>query len=83
MSANKPNNDQDKISFEALETDINNETLEPSIFQRLQAKTAATLVGSAIMLPILAVGTSTYYFGSQAVNKQIILAKTNRQYRFG
>ena len=46
-----------------------------SIFQRLKAKTAAVLVGSAIMLPILAVGTATYYFGSQTVNKQAILAK--------
>ncbi len=46
-----------------------------SIFQRLKAKTAAALVGSAVMLPILAVGTATYYFGSQAVNKQTILAK--------
>ncbi|HEY9771205.1 MAG TPA: GAF domain-containing protein [Coleofasciculaceae cyanobacterium] len=46
-----------------------------SIFQRLKAKTAAALVGSAVMLPILAVGTATYYFGSQAINKQTILAK--------
>ena len=46
-----------------------------SIFQRLKTKTAAALVGSAVMLPILAVGTTTYYFGSQAVNKQIILAR--------
>ncbi|MGL4884399.1 MAG: GAF domain-containing protein, partial [Waterburya sp.] len=48
---------------------------QKSIFQRLKTKTAALLVGSAVMLPILAVGTTTYYFGSQAVNKQAILAK--------
>ena len=46
-----------------------------SIFQQLKAKTAATLVGSAVMLPILSVGTATYYFGSKAVNKQAILAR--------
>ncbi|MBE9046419.1 GAF domain-containing protein [Pleurocapsales cyanobacterium LEGE 10410] len=46
-----------------------------SIFQHLTTKTAAALIGSAVMLPILAVGTATYYFGSQAVNKQIILAR--------
>ena len=44
-------------------------------FQKLKAKTAAALIGSAVMLPILAVGSATYYFGSQAVDKQTILAK--------
>ena len=46
-----------------------------SIFRRLQAQTIAVLVGSVVMLPILAVGTGTYYFGNLAVNKQIVLAK--------
>ena len=58
-----------------VETKSPSKNLGKSIFQRLKAKTAAALVGSAIMLPILAVGTVTYYFGSQAVNKQAILAK--------
>jgi methyl-accepting chemotaxis protein PixJ len=46
-----------------------------SIFSRIKARTAAILLGSAVMLPILAIGTATYYFGSQAVNKQTILSK--------
>ena len=58
-----------------VETKSPSKNLSKSIFQRLKAKTAAALVGSAIMLPILAIGTATYYFGSQAVNKQAILAK--------
>ena len=52
-----------------------NKRPEKSIWQRLSAKTAATLVGSVVMLPILVVGTATYYFGSQALDKQAILAK--------
>ncbi|VEP14256.1 GAF domain-containing protein (fragment) [Hyella patelloides LEGE 07179] len=44
-------------------------------FQQLKAKITAIVVGSAVMLPILAVGTATYYFGSQAVKKQAILTK--------
>jgi methyl-accepting chemotaxis protein PixJ len=58
-----------------LETKSPNKDRKKSIFQRLKTTTTATLVGSAVMLPILAVGTTTYYFGSQAVNKQAILAK--------
>ncbi len=48
---------------------------ETSIFQHLKTKTVASLVGTAVMLPILGVGTATYYFGSQAIDKQAILAK--------
>ena len=44
-------------------------------FQQLKTKVAATLVGSAVMLPILAVGTATYCFGSKALNRQLLLAK--------
>ena len=58
-----------------IETKSLNKPQETSIFQQLKPKIAATLVGSAIALPILAVGTATYYFGSQAINKQEILAK--------
>ncbi|WP_019508279.1 GAF domain-containing protein [Pleurocapsa sp. PCC 7319] len=46
-----------------------------AFFHHLQTQTVAILVGSAVMLPILAVGTATYYFGSQTLNKQAILAK--------
>ena len=50
------------------------------IFQTLKAKTAAILLGSTVMLPILAVGTATYYFGTQAVEKQTILAKRGNNF---
>ena len=46
-----------------------------STFQKLKAKTVALLVSSAVMLPILAVGTATYYFGSKAIEKQAILTR--------
>ncbi len=39
------------------------------------ARITATLVGAMVMLPVLAVGTATYYFGSQAIKKQAILLK--------
>ena len=75
--ANSHTENVDKKGGEIIrvETKSPSKNLGKSTFQRLKAKTAATLVGSAIMLPILAVGTVTYYFGSQAVNKQAILAK--------
>ena len=66
-----------KKESEIIEVEVKSlkNNLEKSIFQRLKAKTAAILIGSAVMLPILAVGTATYYFGSQAIDKQTILAK--------
>ena len=60
---------------EQFNTDSQTTEVETTLAQRLKTKTAATLVGSAVMLPILAVGTATYYFGSKAVNKQAILAR--------
>ncbi|MEM7595563.1 MAG: GAF domain-containing protein, partial [Cyanobacteria bacterium P01_A01_bin.83] len=64
---------EDKII--KIDTESPQQNQAKSTRQRLKAKIAATLVGSAVMLPILAVGTAAYYFGSQAVNKQEILAK--------
>ncbi|MDJ0572925.1 MAG: GAF domain-containing protein, partial [Pleurocapsa sp. MO_192.B19] len=58
-----------------IETKSRKKQPKKSFFQHLKAKTVAILVGSAVMLPILAVGTVTYYFGSQVVNKQAIWAK--------
>ena len=58
-----------------VETESLHKSQDKSIFSRIKARTAAILLGSAVMLPILAIGTATYYFGSQAVNKQTILAK--------
>ena len=45
-----------------------------SISPRLKIK-ITTLIGSAVVLPILAVGTATYYFGSQAIDEQIASAR--------
>ena len=45
-----------------------------SVFTRLKVE-IITLIGSAVVLPILAVGTATYYFGSQAIDKQIVSAR--------
>ncbi|NJR46686.1 MAG: GAF domain-containing protein [Hyellaceae cyanobacterium CSU_1_1] len=58
-----------------VETESRHQNSAKSTFQRLKVKTAAALVSSAVMLPILAIGTATYYFGNQAINKQGILAK--------
>ena len=46
-----------------------------SIFLGLKTKTAAILAAGVVMLPILTVGTATYYFGSQTLDKQLVLAK--------
>ncbi|MEY4519494.1 MAG: hypothetical protein RLZZ499_2094, partial [Cyanobacteriota bacterium] len=58
-----------------VETKSLHKSQDKSIFLRIKARIAAILLGSAVMLPILAIGTATYYFGSQAVNKQTILSK--------
>ena len=58
-----------------IETKSRNKTQEQAITQQWKAKTTAILVGAAVMVPILAVGTVTYYFGSQAINKQAIFAR--------
>ena len=69
------NTDPPKDELTEIKINSLNNKPQESIFLRLKTKTAAILVGSAVMLPILAVGTATYYFGSQAVNRQTILAK--------
>ena len=46
-----------------------------SVLGRIKARTAAMLIGSAVMLPILATSTATYYFGNRAIERQTILAK--------
>ena len=42
---------------------------------RFQARIMAALTGAAVMLPVLAVGTATYYFGSRVISRQEILLK--------
>ncbi|MDJ0651320.1 MAG: GAF domain-containing protein, partial [Xenococcaceae cyanobacterium MO_188.B19] len=69
------NRNQKENKFIPIERKSLNQSGEKSLFQQLKTKTTAALVGSLIMLPILAVGTTTYYFGSQAVKKQAILAR--------
>ena len=66
---------QKRSEFIEVETQSPKKTPKKSIFQTLKTQTAAILVGSTVMLPILAVGTATYYFGTQAINKQVVLAK--------
>ena len=48
---------------------------QKTVVDRIKAQTAAMLIGSAVMLPILATGTATYYFGNRAIERQTILAK--------
>ncbi|MDJ0536830.1 MAG: GAF domain-containing protein, partial [Xenococcaceae cyanobacterium MO_207.B15] len=55
-----------------IEAKTQNKAQGQSIFQQVKATTTAILVGTVVMLPILAVGTATYYFGNQAINKQAI-----------
>lgn len=51
------------------------EKLLASTIFGLKTKTVAIVVGSMVMLPILAIGTATYYFGVQSIERQTILAK--------
>ena len=55
-------------------TDKKSLNQEGSVFTRLKVE-IVTLISSAVVLPILAVGTATYYFGSQAIDKQIVMAR--------
>ena len=63
--------DTDDLQSNTTPKDSKNQKLKT----RFQARITATLVGAAVMLPVLAVGTATYYFGSQVINKQAILLK--------
>ena len=44
-------------------------------FRGVKSKTAAIFAASVVMLPILAVGSITYYFGSQTIDKQLVLTR--------
>ena len=63
---------KDKIE---VETKLTHQNPRQSVVGRIKARTAAMLIGSAVMLPILATGTATYYFGNRAIERQTILAK--------
>ena len=63
---------KDKIE---VETKLTHQNPRQSVVDRIKARTAAMLIGSAVMLPILATGTATYYFGNRAIERQTILAK--------
>lgn len=43
-------------------------------FKEVKSKTAA-IAACVVMLPILAVGSATYYFGSQTIDKQLVLTR--------
>ena len=63
------NSDRQKELIEIEETSDRD-----SISPRLKIK-ITTLIGSAVILPILAVGTACYYFAHQAIDKQIVWAR--------
>ena len=73
-SETKKQSDLDNDGRQEELTEIEELIDRDSISSRLKAK-IATLIGSAVMLPILAVGTATYYFGSQAIDEQIVSAR--------
>ena len=58
-----------------VDTKSRNKPQRTSIWQQLKARTTAILVGAAVMLPILALGTVTYYFADKAIAKQTIFAR--------
>ena len=58
-----------------VEPELTHQNPWQSVVGRIKARTAAILIGSAVMLPILATGTATYYFGNRAIERQTILAK--------
>ena len=76
MLVNHSNNGkkQSDLDGDRRETVQKSSNSENSVFSRLKIE-IITLIGSAVMLPILAVGTATYYFGSQAIEKQIVSAR--------
>ena len=53
----------------------NSQDYNQQLKYRFKARIIAALTGAAVMLPVLAVGTATYYFGSRVINRQEILLK--------
>ncbi len=56
----------------------NNSLTKPpikSVFQQLKAQVASIVMGSILIVPILAVATGTYYLANEAINQQILARK--------
>ena len=54
---------------------ITPKSADKSRYSSLKNKIAITLISSSVMLPILTIGTITYYLGHQNIARQTILAK--------
>ena len=57
---------------ESIELEKSSSQNQESTFSKLNIK-AAILIGSVVMLPILAVGTATYYFAERELDRQVVL----------
>ena len=58
-----------------IETEPKNEIIPQKPPKNFNVRLIAALASAVVMLPILAIGTASYYFGSQAINKQTALAR--------
>ena len=62
-------------SQELTEATAQHKNAKKPRFWVVRSKTAAIFAANVVMLPILAVGSITYYFGSQTIDKQIVLTR--------
>ncbi len=58
-----------------LETDSEHNLIRKLSQKQLKLKIVTILTSAVVMLPILILGTATYYFGNKAINRQAILAR--------
>ena len=63
----EPLSREPKVEQDEIDKNLPSKTLKPRI--------TAAWASAIVMLPILAVGTATYYFGTQGINQQTILAR--------
>ena len=74
LESDKKQSDLNNSDRQKELTEIEETSDRDSISPRLKIK-ITTLIGSAVILPILAVGTACYYFAHQAIDKQIVWAR--------
>ena len=58
-----------------LETDSEHNLIRKLSQKQLKIKIVTILTSAVVMLPILILGTATYYFGNKAINRQAVLAR--------
>ena len=58
-----------------LETDSEDNLIRKLSQKHLKIKIVTILTSAVVMLPILILGTATYYFGNKAINRQAVLAR--------